>query len=78
MLSVCIKCDAVCFNLVCAVSSRACIYAQGPGGESRNVDDDKQQLLSAAHPFEDAGENRQRSRHRVYLSMWRVWRHWGH
>ncbi len=74
MLPVCIRCDVVYFNLGCAVSSRACLFAQGPGGESRDVDDDKQQLLSAAHPFDAAAENRQRDRHRGYLPMWRVWR----
>ena len=69
MLPVCIRCDVVYFNLVYAVSSRTCLYAQGPGGESSDVDDDKQQLLSVAHPFQAAAENRQRSRHKGYLPM---------
>ncbi len=72
---VCIRCDVVYFNLVCAVSSRILLYAHGPGGESRDVDDDKQQLLSDARPFEVAAENRQRGIHMGYLPMWRVWRH---
>jgi len=46
MLPVCIRCDVVYFNLISAVSSRILLYAQGPGGESRDVDDDKQQVLS--------------------------------
>ena len=60
----------VYFNLVCAVSSRTSVVPQGPGGESRDLDDDEQQLLSAARPFEAAAENRQRGRHREYLPMW--------
>ena len=78
ILPVCIRCDVVYFNLVCAVSLRILLYAQDPGGESRDVDDDKQQLLSVARPFEAAAENRQRGRHMGYLPMWRVWQHWGH
>ena len=58
MLTVCIRCDVVYFNLVCTVSSRTCLDAQGLGGESRDVDGNKQQLLAAAHPFEAAAENR--------------------
>ena len=77
MMPVCIRCDVVHFSLVCAVSSRTCIYAQSPGGESRDVDDDKQQMQLAARPFEAATENRQRGRHMEYLPMWKVWRHWG-
>jgi hypothetical protein len=78
MLPVCIRCDMVYFNLVCAVSSRILLYAHGPGGESRDVNDYKQQLMSAARPLEAASENRQRGRRIGYLLMWRVWRHWGH
>ena len=78
MLHMYIRCDVVYFNLVCAISPRTCLYAQGPGGESRDVDDDKHHLLFYAHPFETAAENRQRGRHRGYLPMLRMWRHCGH
>ncbi len=64
------RCVMVYFNLVCAVSSRTSDVTQGPGGESRDVDDDEQRLLTAARPFEAAAENRQRGRHRGYLPMW--------
>ncbi len=59
----------VYFNLVCAASSRASVVTQGPGGESRDVDDDEQHLLTVARPFEVAAENRQRGRHMGYLPM---------
>ena len=65
-----VRCVVVYFNLVWEVSSQTCVVTQGPGGESRDVDDDEQQLLSAARPFEAAAENRQRCRHRRYLPMW--------
>ena len=58
------------FNLVRAFSSRANVDMQGPGGESRDVDDDENQLMFAARPFEVAAENRQRGRHMGYLPMW--------
>ena len=38
------RCIVVYFNPICAVSSRASVITQGPGGESRDVDDDEQQL----------------------------------
>ncbi len=64
------RCVVVYFNMVWAVSSRTSVVTQGPGCESRDVDDDEQQLLPAARPFEAAAENRQRGRHRGYLPMW--------
>ena len=66
------RCVVVYFNLVCAVSSRANVDTQGPGGESRDVDDDEHQQLSVARPFEAAAENWQRDRHKGYVPMWRV------
>ncbi len=63
------RCVVVYFNLGCAVSSRICVVTQGPGGESRVVDDDEQQLLFVARPCEVAAENRQRGRHWGYLPM---------
>ena len=64
------RCAVVYINLVCAVSSRTSVVTQGPGGTSRDVDDDEQQLMSVARPFEAAAENRQRGRHKRYLPIW--------
>jgi hypothetical protein len=64
------RCVVVYFILVCAVSSWASVGTQGPSGESHDVDDDEQQLLSATRPFKAAAENWQRGRHKGYLPIW--------
>jgi len=61
-----------------AISSRACLYARGPGGESHDVDNDEQQLFYVARPFEVAAENLQRDRQKGYLPMWSALWHCGH
>ena len=54
VLDMCIRCVVMYFNLVCAVSSREGVVTQGPGGESRDVEYDEQQMLFVARPFEAA------------------------
>jgi hypothetical protein len=63
------KCVMVYFNLVYTVSSWSCVVPHCPGGESRDVNDDEQQLLCDARPFGVVAENRQRGRDRGFLPM---------